>query len=76
MSQTRRDVVAEQIRGLADDLKGLAQSLSHDPKKQVRKERAWRILNSVTTIVFTLVARRLTARAWRIATGEQPPVKK
>jgi hypothetical protein len=73
---TRRDVATEQVRGLAEDLKGLAQVLSHDPKKQARKERGWRILNSVTTVVFTLVARRMAARVWSVATGERPPAKK
>jgi hypothetical protein len=73
---TRRDVAAEQIRGLTEDLKRLAQAVSHDPKKQARKERGWRILNTVSTVVFTLVARRVAARVWGVVTGERPPTKK
>jgi len=36
----------------------------------------WTGLYAVLGALATLVARRLASGIWRIATGEQPPVKK
>jgi hypothetical protein len=72
----KREVVAEQLRELAEDLKGLRDALLNDPKEQARKERAWRILYGVSTALFTIAARNAAARTWGVLTGERPPGKR
>jgi hypothetical protein len=69
----KRNVVAEELRSLAQDLKERLAALTTDPKEQAKKQRRWRILYGLSTAIFTLAARRLAARAWAILTGEQPP---
>jgi hypothetical protein len=69
----KRNVVAEELRSLAQDLKERLAALTTDPKEHAKKQRRWRILYGLSTAVFTLAARRLAARAWAILTGEQPP---
>ena len=66
-----REAVAEDLRALADDLRGFVE----DPKKRAKRERQWRALYGVVALGATMVSRRLAARAWAILTGEQPPVK-
>jgi hypothetical protein len=66
-----REAVAADLRALADDLRALVE----DPKKRAKKERQWKALYGVIALVTTLGARKLTARAWGILTGEQPPTK-
>jgi hypothetical protein len=72
----RRNVIAEQLRDLADDLKGLGQAATRDPKEQVRKERAWQILFGVTSAVFAIAGRQVATRIWGTLTGERPPGKR
>jgi hypothetical protein len=72
----KREVVAQQLRELAEDLRGLRDALVQDPKEQARRERAWRILYGASTAVFAIAARQLAARAWGVLTGERPPGKR
>jgi len=72
----RREAVAEELRALATDLKGLVESATTDPKERRKKERQWRVLYGALGIITTLAARRAANRAWAILTGEQPPAKK
>jgi hypothetical protein len=72
----KREVVAQQLRELAEDLKGLRDALVQDPKEQARKERAWRILYGASTAVFAIASRQVAARAWGVLTGERPPGKR
>ena len=72
----KREVVAQQLRELAEDLKGLRDALVQDPKEQARRERAWRILYGVSTALFTIASRQAAARAWGVLTGERPPGKR
>jgi hypothetical protein len=37
---------------------------------------AWSILYGTLAAVATLAARRAASGIWRVATGEQPPIKK
>jgi hypothetical protein len=70
----RKDVLealADDARSLAGDLKALLE----DPKERKRKERMYAALSGGLALGFTLVGRRLAAKAWSILTGEQPPVK-
>lgn len=69
----RREVVAENLRALARDLKALLKSATTDPSEQAKKERRWRALQSAFAIATTVAARRGAARVWRILTGEEPP---
>jgi hypothetical protein len=36
----------------------------------------WTALYGLVAAVSTLLARRFASRIWRVATGEEPPVKK
>jgi hypothetical protein len=72
----RRDAIAEDLRALATDLKGLVESATTDPKERRKKERQWRVLYGALGVVTTLAARRAANKAWAILTGEQPPAKR
>ena len=69
----RKDVVAEQLQQLADDLEDLWRALTRDPKVERRKERGWTLLVGVLGAGATMASRRLVAKLWAILTGEQPP---
>ncbi len=69
----RRDLVAEQLVELKTDLDALWVALTHDPKKEARKERAWTILAGIFGAVAAIGARKVATRAWGILTGEPPP---
>jgi len=69
----RRDVVVEQLDELKTDLDALWVALTHDPKKEARKERAWTIFAGILGAVAAIGARKVAARAWGILTGEPPP---
>ena len=71
---SRSDVLGEQLEELTQDLRDVWRTLTADPKKQARKERAWGILTAVLGAVATMAARRAAAKAWRVLTGEQPPI--
>jgi hypothetical protein len=71
----RKDVLealTDDARGLAGDLKALLEN----PKERRRKERLYAALYGGLTFAFTLVGRRLAAKAWSILTGEQAPRKR
>ena len=69
----RRDLVAEQLRELADDLESLWRAATRDPKKEARRERAWTVLSGVVAAASTIASRQLLAKLWPILTGERPP---
>jgi hypothetical protein len=71
----RHDVVREQLGELRKDLEALWVALSADPKKQARRERAWSLFSGILIAAATMAARRSTAKAWGVLTGEQPPTK-
>ena len=48
-------------------------ALTHDPKKEARKERAWTIFAGIFGAVAAIGARKVAMRAWDILTGEPPP---
>ena len=70
----RRDVVAEELRQLADDLEELWKALTRDPKVEQRKQRAWTVIAGISGAAATMATRRALAKLWPILTGEQPPV--
>jgi hypothetical protein len=67
-----RDALAEDLRALADDIRRALE----DPKKRKRKERTWALLEGALVLGFTLAARQLAMKAWRLLTGERPPPRK
>lgn len=69
----RHDVVGAQLGELRKDLEALWVALSTDPKKQARRERAWSLFSGILIAAATMAARRSTAKAWAVLTGEQPP---
>ena len=70
----RRDLIAEELRELADDLESLWRTATRDPKKEARRERTWTILSGALAAASTMAARQLLARLWPILTGERPPL--
>ena len=70
---TRRAVVTEQLDELRTDFEGLWVALTHDPKKEARKERAWTIFAGAAGAVAALAARKVATRVWKLLTGELPP---
>lgn len=69
----RHDVVREQLGELRKDLGALWVAVSADPKKKARRERAWSLFSGILFAAATMAARRSTAKAWAVLTGEQPP---
>jgi hypothetical protein len=69
----RRDVVREQLEALTVDLEGLWVAVTADPKKEARKERIWTLFAGVLSAAAAMAARRTTAKAWTVLTGEPPP---
>jgi hypothetical protein len=72
--ESKRELAKEQLERLGQELQGLYDVLTKDPKKEQRRERAWAMLYGVTSAGFALVARRVLMRVWPILTGEAPPM--
>src|ERR671929_210952 len=68
------DVLLSNLDELQQDLRDLWQTLTRDPAKEARKERAWTVLSGVFTAVAAIVARRMAAKAWGVLTGEAAPM--
>ncbi len=72
---TKGAAVTEQLGALGQDLKQLWVAVTADPKKQVRKQRAWSVVSGILGAAATMIARRWASRAWAVLTGEQPPAR-
>jgi hypothetical protein len=72
----RRDVIAEELSTLADDLERLWKAATHDPKKEARRERMWMLVSGALSAASTMAARKVAAKLWPILTGEVPPTTK
>jgi len=70
----RREVVVEQLDELRTDLDALWVALTHDPKKEARKERAWTIFAGILGAVAATGARKVALRVWNVLTGEPAPL--
>jgi len=70
---SRREVLTDQLEELRTDFEALWVALTHDPKKEARRERAWTIFAGVTSAVAGLAARKAAIRVWTVLTGEVPP---
>jgi hypothetical protein len=73
---SRSDVLVSNLEELQQDLLDLWRTLTRDPAKEARKERAWTIVAGVFTAVGAIVARKAAARVWGILTGEVAPIVK
>jgi hypothetical protein len=69
----RREVVTEQLEELKTDLDALWVALTHDPKKEARKARAWTIFVGICGAVAAVGAKKVAMRTWDVLTGEPPP---
>jgi hypothetical protein len=69
----KRDLVAEQLEELRQDLRDLWVALRIDPKKQARRERAWSIFAGLLGAAATMASRKAATKAWHVLTGEEPP---
>jgi hypothetical protein len=70
----RKDVVAEQLRQLADDLEELWRAVTRDPAAEKRKERAWTLVIGLAGAASSIASRKLVTKLWVTLTGEQPPL--
>jgi hypothetical protein len=70
---SRRDLVVQQLRALADDLEELWRAATRDPAAERRKQRAWFLLTGALGAASTMASRKAVAKLWPILTGEPPP---
>jgi hypothetical protein len=68
----RRDVIADELRTLADDVESLWRAATRDPDKEARRERVWMLLSGALAAAATMASRRAVAKLWPILTGEEP----
>jgi hypothetical protein len=64
-----RSAIAHFGEGIAE----MAWTVGRDAKVERRKRLLWGLLQGMVGAAFTIGARRLGAKAWRVLTGEQPP---
>jgi hypothetical protein len=69
----RRELVAQQLRVLADDLEQLWKTATRDPAKEKRKERGWILLTGALGAASTMASRKVMTKLWPILTGEPVP---
>jgi hypothetical protein len=69
----RRELVAEQLRAVADDLEQLWKVATRDPAAERRKQRAWVLLTGALGALATTASRQAFAKLWPILTGEPTP---
>ena len=72
----RTDVLVSNLEELQQDLVDVWHTLTRNPAKEARKERAWTILAGVFTAVAAIVARKAAAKVYGILTGEAAPIVK
>jgi hypothetical protein len=72
----RTNMLVSNLEELQQDLADLWRTLTRDPAKEKRKERAWTVLAGVFTAVSAIVARKAAAKVWGILTGEVAPIVK
>lgn len=72
-AERRRDLVAQQLRVLADDLEELWKTATRDPAAEKRKQRGWILLTGALGAASTMASRKLMSKLWPILTGEPVP---
>jgi hypothetical protein len=76
MAPRKRDLATDDLKRLRDDVFALFNTLTKDPKKEARKQRAWGMLFGALSAGFAMAGRQAMNRAWPILTGETPPTRK
>ena len=71
--EKRRELVAQQLRVLADDLEELWKAATRDPAAERRKQRAWILLTGALGAASTMASRKVMTKLWPILTGEPVP---
>jgi L-alanine-DL-glutamate epimerase-like enolase superfamily enzyme len=71
---SRSDVLIANLEELQEDLQDLWRTLTRDPKRELRKERAWTVLSGVFAALAAIAARRAATKIYGILTGESPPI--
>jgi hypothetical protein len=71
---SRNDVLLANLEELQQDLSDVWRSLTRDPAKEARKERAWTILAGAFTAIGAILARKAAAKVYGILTGETAPI--
>lgn len=64
------------IARVGGEIQEKAWTVGRDRREERRMQRRWGLLQSVVGAAFTLGARRLGARIWKVATGEEPPTRR
>jgi hypothetical protein len=68
-------MLAASLEELNQALSDLWRTLTRDPAKEARKERAWTILAGIFAAVGAILARKAAGRIYGILTGERPPIR-
>jgi hypothetical protein len=71
--EKRRELVAQQLRVLADDLEELWKAATRDPAAERRKQRGWILLTGALGAASTMASRKVMTKLWPILTGEPVP---
>ena len=69
-------MLVSNLEELQQDLTDLWRTVTRDPAKEARKERAWTILAGAFAAVGAIVARKAAAKVYGILTGEVAPIVK
>jgi hypothetical protein len=72
----RNEILLANLKELEQDLRDLWRTLTRDPAKEARKERAWTVVAGVFTALGAIAARKGASKIWGILTGETPPIAK
>ena len=70
------NMVRKAVADLGAKVMELAWTLGRDEREEARMQRRWRILETALSAVFSVAARQVSARAWNILTGEDPPTRR
>jgi hypothetical protein len=71
---SRNDLLLTNLEDLQQDLSDIWRTLTRDPAKEARKERAWTVLAGVFTALGAIMARKTAAKVYGILTGETAPI--
>lgn len=67
------NTIRRAVAAAGEKVSEVAWTVGRDPRRERRLRRRWGLVQTATSVAFTLAARRLAAAAWRVLTGETPP---
>jgi len=73
---TKTEPARRAVARLGEGIQEKAWTIGRDQRAEQKMRFAWMGLSAGLGAVATLLARRLASKAWRVATGEEPPAKK